>query len=379
MSERVLSAREIRASLAIRDLTDEESGPHAMQLLLREVVEALRYAWGCAVLVHRESPIVSVEENYDRLRYPPDGAARDARHTRYLNDATILRTWTSGMVPGLLRRLSESEDWDDVLLVCPGVVYRRDVIDRLHTGEPHQADLWRIRRGTPLGSEDLREMVRISVSAALPDHGARTVPADHPYTTAGLQVDAEAGGRWVEVGECGLALPALLEENGLDPGRVSGLAMGLGLDRLLMLRKGMGDIRLLRSADLRVAGQLLDLSPYEPVSSQPEIRRDLSVAVDEDASPEELGDLVRSSLGARSARVESVEVLSETPYEDLPEAAKGRLGISRGQKNVLVRVVLRDLERALTHEEANELRDEVYAAIHRGTAWSWASPTRSGA
>lgn len=376
MSERVLSAREIRGALAIRDLTDEESGPHAMQLLLREVVEALRSAWGCAVLVHRAHPIVSVEENYDRLRYPPDGAARDARHTRYLNGATVLRTWTSGMVPGLLRRLSGSEDWDDVLLVCPGLVYRRDVIDRLHTGEPHQVDLWRIRRGSPLVAGDLREMVRLVVSAALPDHEARTVPADHPYTTRGAQIDAKDGGRWVEVGECGLALPALLRENGLDPVSVSGLAMGLGLDRLLMLRKGMGDIRLLRSADPRVAGQLLDLSPYEPVSSQPPVRRDLSVAVDEDASPEELGDRVRDSLGARSVCVESVEVLSETPYEELPEAARGRLGISPGQKNVLVRVVLRDLERALTHEEANGLRDEVYAAIHRGTVWRWATGAR---
>jgi phenylalanyl-tRNA synthetase alpha chain len=44
-----------------------------------------------------------------------------------------------------------------------------------------------------------------------------------------------------------------------------------------------------------------------------------------------------------------------------------------GQKNALVRVVLRDLERALRHEEANWIRDEIYAAIHCGTAWHWAS------
>jgi phenylalanyl-tRNA synthetase alpha chain len=43
---------------------------------------------------------------------------------------------------------------------------------------------------------------------------------------------------------------------------------------------------------------------------------------------------------------------------------------------VLLRVVLRDLERALTHEEANELRDEIYSAIHRGTVWHWASGSR---
>ena len=76
-----------------------------------------------------------------------------------------------------------------------------------------------------------------------------------------------------------MALPDLLRENGLDPARVTGLAMGLGLDRLLMLRKGMNDIRLLRSDDPRVVEQMLDLSPYRPVSDQPAIRRDLSIAV----------------------------------------------------------------------------------------------------
>jgi phenylalanyl-tRNA synthetase alpha chain len=128
-----------------------------------------------------------------------------------------------------------------------------------------------------------------------------------------------------------------------------------------------------------VEAQLLDLSPYRPVSSQPPIRRDLSVAVNEDETPEDIGDRVRSTLRERSTLVESVEVLTQTPYEELPAAAVGRLGISPGQKNVLVRVVLRDLERALTHEEANELRDEIYAIIHRGTVWYWASGPGQGA
>ena len=74
--------------------------------------------------------------------------------------------------------------------------------------------------------------------------------------------------------------------------------------------------------------------------------------------------------------MESVEVLSETAYGDLPPAAIERLGISSGQKNTLLRVVLRDLRRALTDEEANTLRDEVYAAVHEGAAWQWSTQTR---
>jgi phenylalanyl-tRNA synthetase alpha chain len=379
-STQLLDAEDVRRSLSVRDLTDEAQGLHAMQILLRAAVEALREAWDCEVLTHRESPIVSVEENYDALHYPPEGASRDARYTRYLNGRTILRTQTSVMIPGLLRRLAERRGpWEDVLLVCPGLVYRRDAIDRKHTGEPHQVDLWRVRRGSEsLTAEDLAQMVRLVATAALPNHEVRTVPAEHPYTTDGLQVDAKdpASGEWVEVGECGVALPDLLEENGMYPARVTGLAMGLGLDRLLMLHKGIDDIRLFRSDDPRVAEQMLDLSPYRPASAQPAVRRDLSIAVPEDRTAEELGDRVREALAERSKLVESVEVLSETPYEDLPEAAVERLGISPGQKNALLRVVLRDLERALTDGEANGLRDDVYAAVHEGTAWQWASGSR---
>jgi len=71
--------------------------------------------------------------------------------------------------------------------------------------------------------------------------------------------------------------------------------------------------------------------------------------------------------------LECVEVLSETPYGALPPAAVARLGIASGQKNVLLRVVLRALDRTLTHHECNELRDAIYAALHRGSAWQWAA------
>ncbi len=371
MSPSICSADEIRRALSVRDLTDPASGPHAMQKLVDLAVGALCAAWGSTLELHRAHPIVTVEDNYDRLRYPPGGAARDARYTRYVTATTLLRTQTSAMVPPLLRRLA-SAPRADTLLACPGLVYRRDCIDRLHTGEPHQIDLWRIRLGERLGPGDLREMVSRIAAALLPGLPHRCTPASHPYTDAGLQIDVQAGGAWIEIGECGLALPALLADSGLDPARASGLAMGLGLDRILMLRKGIDDIRLLRSTDPRVTAQLEDLSPYHAVSSQPPVRRDLSIAVERDATAEELGDAVREALGESAASVEEVVVLSETPLAALPVAAAERLGIVEGQKNVLLRVVLRHPTRTLTHEEANELRDAVYAALHRGTVHYWA-------
>jgi phenylalanyl-tRNA synthetase alpha chain len=220
-------------------------------------------------------------------------------------------------------------------------------------------------------------MVDLVVGALVPRAAYRCLPTVHPYTRGGLEVEVRAGDRWVELLECGLAAPDVLGKAGL-PEEYEGLAMGIGLDRALMLRKGMDDIRLVRSSDPRVARQLLDLEPYRPVSSQPPVRRDLSVAVAADTTAEELGDRVRAALGDRAAAVEAVEVAAETPGEVLPPKAAERLGLRPQQKNVLLRVVLRHPTRTLTDEEANRLRDDIYAAVHEGTAWTWAAEPVAG-
>jgi phenylalanyl-tRNA synthetase alpha chain len=371
MSIRILGAEELRHALCIRDLTDPTRGPHALQLLVDHVTQALVESWQTKLRIQRGSPIVSIGDNYDRLGYRPDAVTRDARYSRYVCDVALLRTHTSALVPAALREEALLAT-EDVLIACPGIVYRRDSIDRLHSGEPHQLDLWRIRRGPALGMEDLRAMIQTVVSTVVPGAEHRTLATEHPYTRNGLQIDVRVNDAWVEIGECGLASPDLLRETG-HPREVTGLAMGLGLDRLLMLRKQLGDIRLLRSEDPRIASQMLDLAPYRPVSAHPAIRRDLSIVTASETTAEELGDRVRTALGARASSVESIEVTAETACDSLPRIAIERLGIRPGQKNVLVRVVLRDLERTLTSEEANQLRDVVYAAIHEGPHHEWAS------
>lgn len=373
-SAAVLDKRALAAALSLRDLTDSAEGAHALQLVVEAVTRALATRWNAEVVVHRGSPLVTVADNYDRLQYPSDAVARDGRYTRYAGDGIVLRTQTSALVPGGLERVAKRAA-SDTLLVCPGLVYRRDSIDRMHVGEPHQLDLWRVRRGRRLGAEDLREMIASVVAAALPGREHRVTEAVHPYTQHGLQIDVREGTTWVEIGECGLAHPAVLAGTGHDA-ETSGLAMGLGLDRIVMLAKGLDDIRLLRAADPRIAAQMADLSPYRRVSSMPPIRRDLSIATSSDTSPEALGDRVRAALGERAAAIESIDVVSETESAALPKVAIERLGLSPGQRNVLVRVVLRDLERTMTHEEANELRDAIYESLHEGTRWEWAGLRR---
>jgi phenylalanyl-tRNA synthetase alpha chain len=372
VSVHVLDPAALARDLTVPDLTAVPG--HALARLVDEVVGALAAAWGAEVRLVRSHPVVSTDDNYDRLGFPPDAVTRDARYSRYVSETCLLRTHTSAMVPPALRALAAGAgaggEVGDVLLACPGLVYRRDAIDRLHTGTPHQLDLWRVTDRRRLTTDDLVAMVGTVVTVLLPGRRWRVEDRVHPYTEHGLQIDVEAapGGEWVEVGECGMAGPSVLGGAGLPVPPVTGLAMGLGLDRILMLRMGIPDIRLLRSTDPRVTAQLGDLSPYRPVSNHPPIRRDVSIAVDADVDAELLGDRVRSALGDDAECVEAVEVRSETPGDRLPPAAVERLGLLPGQRNVLLRVVLRHVDRTLTDAEANGLRDRIYDAVHQGTA-----------
>ncbi|MFI1917803.1 hypothetical protein [Nocardia sp. NPDC020380] len=371
-----LSADQLAHDLTIRDLTDPTAGPHALQLIVDRIVDALARKWGCEVRHHRGDRIVTIADNYDNLGYHPDDVTRDTRYTRYVHDHHMLRSHSSAMIPAALRELS-THPAADVLLVCPGIVYRRDSIDRLHTGTPHQLDLWRITRNQ-MTTADLEEMIAAVIEALLPSAQYRLDPRIHPYTQHGHQVDVEQHGEWIEIAECGLANPEVLRRSGLDSSH-SGLAIGLGLDRMLMLLKGIPDIRILRSSTPAIASQLTDLSAYRPISSMPAIRRDLSIAVAPTDVAEDLGDRIREALGPQADPIESIEILSETHCATLPPQALHRLGAHPTQKNLLIRITLRRLDKTLTDEEANNLRDRIYATLHQGTTHQWAttpSPTR---
>jgi phenylalanyl-tRNA synthetase alpha chain len=363
----VLTAEELHAALSLRDLAEPAQGPHAIQLIVDSIRTALGESWPYTeIWTRRDHPVVTLADNYDNLGYAAGAVTREERYTRYASAGSVLRSHTSAMIPPALRELAGS-DASDVLMVCAGICYRRDSVDWQHTGTPHQLDLWRISRNVTLGEPELEETIARLVSTVLPGQTYRTVPAVHPYTIHGRQIDVLLDDQWIEIGECGVAAPDVLRRAGLDD-RWTGLAMGPGLDRLLMLRKGIRDIRLLRSADPRVAAQMLDLTAYKPVSALPAVRRDLSLVVgpSADISDEVLGDRVRNVLGPDADAAELLEVLSETSYDDLPQAARDRLRLAPGQRNVLVRLILRPVDRTLTAAEANTLRDKVYQALHEG-------------
>jgi phenylalanyl-tRNA synthetase alpha chain len=150
-------------------------------------------------------------------------------------------------------------------------------------------DLWRIKSRGLLGPGDLHAMMAAVVEAVLPatqhpDVQWRATPSAHSYTAAGQQLDVlvtlpDGSREWLKLAECGLIAAPVLRGSGLDPRRWAGLALTMGLDRALMLCKGIGDIRLLRSASPAAQSQLLDLESYRPVSVIPEVKRDLSLVL----------------------------------------------------------------------------------------------------
>ena len=261
MNTTYLTAADLHHALTMRDLSDPAQGPHALQILLDDVVRALQAAWYCTTVTVRNPPVVAVRDNYDRLGYDGADVTRDARYTRYVSPTTMLRSHTSADIPSTLEGYDAGAGPVDELIVIPGLVYRRDVVDRTHVGEPHQVDLWRLRSNTETTDADLAEMIALLVDAVLPGARYRTTPAVHAYTVRGRQIDVWHDDEWMEIGECGRIHPGVLTSAGLDPDRWSGLALGMGLERALMLRKGIPDIRYLRAGEPRIAAQMHDLQP----------------------------------------------------------------------------------------------------------------------
>src|SRR5690625_738247 len=364
-SAHTLEVQHLIAALGVRDLTDPSQGPHALQLLVDQIVNAATARLDAIPRVERSNPVVAIEDNYDRLGYRPDAISRDARYTRYVSPTTMLRSHTSAGIPPLLRGLATEPSATPLLLAVPGICHRRDSIDRLHTGTPHQLDVWLLRRqGRPLDHDDLYALVSAVVDAAVPGAHWRWTAAEHPYTSGGREVDIISADAPVEIAECGLIATEVLRGAGLDPRQWSGLALGMGLDRALMLRKEMSDIRLLRSQDERIAAQMLDLARYQEVSALPPTHRDISVAVAPGHDDETLGDVIRSTLADDADLVEQVEIISRTDYADLPQAARARLEMSPDHENLLFRLTLRSVNRTLTSAEANALLDCIMAALH---------------
>ncbi len=365
-----LTKEALERYLVIPDLTQADD-QHAIKLLYQKIEGYMRSSHpNSEITVYRKDPIVTVEDNYDNLLIPADNISRSSTYTHYVDEEHILRTHTTAQIPGILHSLARRKDWKDVVILLPGLAYRRDVTDKKHVGQVHMLEMWRVVKTTdykPIVKDDLLAVVRGVAATAAPGWRLRIVDMPHPYTKQSIEVNAVYGGRDIEILECGLINDQILANAGLDPKRHSGWALGMGLDRLVMTLKGIPDIRYLRSNNPAIARQMKDLEKYQEVSNQPAIQRDMSYSVPSTYVEEDINEDIREALGDKENILESVEILRETSYKDLSLKIRERLGIASDQKNVLVRITLRHLERSLKNQEANDIYDDIYSKINYGT------------
>ena len=330
--------------------------------MLNEIKKSIETKYKIHTEIVRDSPIVDPKYNYDKLYYPADTITKSSVYTRWLNEHEILRTQMTSCIPKILPNIKE-----DVILMCPGIVYRRDVVDKTHVGEPHQMDIWLVSKSKKYTREDLLEIVSCVVNAVLPDVKWRYNETSHYYTKDGIEVEILVNNKWLEILECGLILPKLLDDSGLNSDEWSGLALGIGLDRSVMIRKQIDDIRILRSENPNISKQMLDLKKYKQVSKYQKVKRDLSIATYIDSDIEIIGDDIRHIMCDNVSKIEEIIQVSETSYEQLPKHVSERLGMDDSMKNILLRITLCSLEYQISSEEANDIYNKIYSNIHKGS------------
>ena len=205
--------------------------------------------------------------NFDALNFPRDHPAREMQDTLFVapeGSGLVLRTHTS---PVQVRSLLQREL--PVYVVCPGRVFRADALDATHSPVFAQLEGLAVDEGLTMAHlrGTLDAFAREMFGAGL---ATRLRPAYFPFTEPSAELDvqcfacrgtsADPGGEpcrvcssegWIEVGGCGMVNPAVLVACGVDPDRYSGFAFGMGLDRTLMFRHGLTDIRDLYEGDQR--------------------------------------------------------------------------------------------------------------------------------
>ena len=360
---------ELERLLNIPDLSRDESA-HAVSLVKNEILAGLRRLGYPQAQILDGPRAVDAADNYALLGYRPEEATLGETHTRWIGPGKLLRTQTTALIPLWLRTLaSEKLPPEPCMAAAAGITYRRDERDKTHTGTPHQMDLWIIGPAELYSPQSLRRLVYDVVASACPSlapESLRLSPSQHHYTDCGLECSAAPawGGPEIEILECGLAGRSLLRRMGL-PDAAGGLALGMGLDRLAMLRKGITDIRLLRDPEPRIASQMLDLQPYREISRQPAVCRDISAACRpgmQNADCAEIAERALLKIG-KSRWLESACIAGRWSRDELCRSALERLALLPGEENVLVRVALRDPAGSIPKPQAAECIEAIRAEL----------------
>ena len=223
---------------------------HPISQVLQEVTKIFR-DFGFEIA---EGPEVETDYyNFESLNIPKDHPARDMQDTFYLENNKLLRTHTS---PMQIRIMENNKP--PIKIISPGKVYRRDS-DVTHTPMFHQVEGLLVDEIVTFGN--LKGILMEFCSRFFGnDTKIRFRPSYFPFTEPSAELDIEwidkAGDKtWMEVLGCGMVNPKVFEFVGYDSNKFSGLAFGMGIERLAMIKFGITDIRYFYQNDLKFLSQ----------------------------------------------------------------------------------------------------------------------------
>lgn len=241
--EQVIAQERVDVTLAASRFV--QGGIHPLTLLDREIGEIFTRL-GYRIMEGPE--LESAWLNFDALNIPADHPARTMQDTFFiepLESNLVLRTHTS---PTQIRTMLTEEP--PIYVICPGRTFRADELDATHTPVFSQVEGLVVDEGITMA--DLKGTL---------DHFAKSIfgaevvtrlrPSFFPFTEPSAEVDIFFNDRWIEWGGCGMVNPRVLENCGIDTERFSGFAFGMGLERTLMVRHHITDIRDIVEGDLR--------------------------------------------------------------------------------------------------------------------------------
>lgn len=231
---------------------------HPLSIVLDEIKEIF-VGMGFSIA---QGPEVELDYyNFEALNMPKDHPARDTQDTFYINDNVVLRTQTS---PVQIRVMEKTQP--PIRIIAPGRVYRSDAVDATHSPLFHQIEGLVVDKGITMS--DLKGNLEMFVKRLYgEDSKVRFRPHHFPFTEPSCEVDVACfnchgagcslckGEGYIEILGGGMVHPKVLKSGGVDPDVYSGFAFGLGLERIVMRRFEIDDIRLFYENDLRFLSQ----------------------------------------------------------------------------------------------------------------------------
>ncbi len=205
---------------------------------------------------------------FDALNTPEDHPARDEQDTLFFNEDTVfsnvtkkeeerylLRTHTSSVQ---IRTMLDRKP--PIRVIAPGRVFRRDTVDATHSANFHQFEGLYVDEAVTV--RDLKALLDYLLKSLFGDKvKTRLRPSFFPFTEPSYEVDlispnlGKLSNQWIEVMGCGMVDPKVFESVGYEGSEISGLAFGIGIERIAMLRHGVDDIRHFYQNDLRFLNQ----------------------------------------------------------------------------------------------------------------------------